>query len=558
MPHSARRSIGHLAATGGVRMRVDQDARRRIRRATDVESADPRPADVTSSTNPAPPKPTASGSGGARDAVVVSLLLGVAVAMTATGLVMKFHDVWSGPIAYDGIVIGLVLVALAVGVRLPQRFGTWMCSLAWRRSANGYERAGFSATLLSPAQADRPLQWMALAVITLAAGVATGLLPIGVRMGETAHAWMLARFVWSPVPLVLLRAVTVFAVGLVPLALLGLAISFAHRLHCRMGRWDAQASTWLLVGAAGGSLIGLGMGRLVGRGELILCSAAIPTLLVALFSAWPRSSSLHDNADAQDADAFARPLFSDLWPTLLRAEIVAVGAISVCLLSLWVGSVHLSVLGVPVTVPLMLLALGGGFLAGCRRTRAGLRSVGGFGMACLAAGVTVAGASIALIQAPWTSASPTAAVACTTLAAIGFAMAYGRQTLLHRVASRSATGATVLARTLVCAGVCVAVVAPLAEHLLGKVASLVMLALSLVALGGILIIHDPLSSTRTRRLRLVAVFGTITAMIVAALAPSNPWQRKRSAPPRSFRSAGVVDRDTPPTNRTADPFLYGR
>ena len=56
--------------------------------------------------------------------------------------------------------------------------------------------------------------------------------------------------------------------------------------------------------------------------------------------------------------------------------------------------------------------------------------------------------------------------------------------------------------------------APLAQGMVGKPATLVMLALSLLALGGTLIIHEPGFSPRTRRIRLCVVFAVIGDIVV--------------------------------------------
>ena len=61
------------------------------------------------------------------------------------------------------------------------------------------------------------------------------------------------------------------------------------------------------------------------------------------------------------------------------------------------------------------------------------------------------------------------------------------------------------------------IVAPVAIQILGRRATLMVLALSMLALGGTLIIHEPSYSPRTRRVRLCVVFGSIGAMIALAV-----------------------------------------
>ena len=70
-------------------------------------------------------------------ACLVSALLGAATAMAVAGLVFRFHVLFGdrGPLAIDvtGTVVGIAMMTLALGVRLPQRFAVWVCAVAWRR-----------------------------------------------------------------------------------------------------------------------------------------------------------------------------------------------------------------------------------------------------------------------------------------------------------------------------------------------------------------------------------------------------------------------------------------
>ena len=91
--------------------------------------------------------------------------------------------------------------------------------------------------------------------------------------------------------------------------------------------------------------------------------------------------------------------------------------------------------------------------------------------------------------------------------------------MLSRVAFTSAAGATILARMLVCGALMVWIGVPIAQRLVGGPATLMILALSLLALGGTLIIHEPSQSPRTRRARLCALFALIGVMIVVSLFP---------------------------------------
>lgn len=74
-----------------------------------------------------------------------------------------------------------------------------------------------------------------------------------------------------------------------------------------------------------------------------------------------------------------------------------------------------------------------------------------------------------------------------------------------------------MTRFLLCIAGTVAITAPLAVRLFGHRATLQMVALSLVALGGTLVIHDPGHAPQVRHRRLAAVFASLGGMILMAL-----------------------------------------
>ena len=165
--------------------------------------------------------------------------------------------------------------------------------------------------------------------------------------------------------------------------------------------------------------------------------------------------------------------------------------------------------------------------------RPGRRTIGGFGAACNVAGVVVAIGVVARSSSSGRAGATESILACAALVGIGFATAYGRQTLLIRVASRSSAGAVELGRLLVCAGLTLLVGAPLAVHFFGPTAALIMLAVSLVALGGTLVIHDPVGSPQTRRIRLAALFVSMGTMLLLSLLPTigtHEWARNVGPP----------------------------
>jgi len=87
---------------------------------------------------------------------------------------------------------------------------------------------------------------------------------------------------------------------------------------------------------------------------------------------------------------------------------------------------------------------------------------------------------------------------------------------MARVAHRSAVSALMFARLLICAGATAWLTAPLAIRLFGDPAALFMLAISLFALGGILIIQEPNDAVVPRRIRLGAIFASIALLMLLA------------------------------------------
>ena len=460
-------------------------------------------------------------------AACASILLGATIAMVIVGLAARYHQLFGEPglssMATTHAVIGATLMTLAIGVRVPQRFAIWACSAAWRRFLSLGQPSDVSSMILSPGGSDRPLHWVVLSVIALAGGIVTALLPINVRLAGATYDWMYAHFLWSIRSLAVLQAAILFLTGFLPLTIVGLAVSCVHRLSCPYGRWDTKATAWLLTGAAAGTLISTWSARVGASGDLMLIAAALPVLVVSLVSAAssvPRDDCPHDPTHTE---AIPLPISSDRWPTLLRASIVAVGGGGAWAMIVWAGFFTETSRHVGSFVSAMMVAMGIGVLAGCRPKLRGLRSIGGFGVACAAAGILVVVSTVALAGALPVGLGGTALLACLGMTAIGLATAYGRQTLLDRAASRSYAGATILTRILVCAALVIWVAAPVAKWLTGRPATLLILGLALLALGGTLIIHDPSHSPRTQRARLCAVFGSIVAMITLAWLAPDLW-----------------------------------
>ena len=354
-----------------------------------------------------------------------------------------------------GAVLCAALVALAIGLRTPQRLATWICAMAWHRFVRRGTGWGISALAITPDRVDRPLHWVVLSILALGAGIATLLLPLCAPSTLSAHEWLVEHFFWSPAPLAMMRWTLVFAALLPPLAMCGLAAGSAHHLNDHFGRWNPEATARVLVGAGAGVALAAPLLHKIGPIVPTLYAAALPVLFVALCSAGSKASLGNESRTATEASNEPLPAWVDRWPMLLRATIVALAGATACTACAWHGFLTARSDDGHHAIPAALLvAMGIGFVAGYRvRGPAGQRSIGGMGVACGAAGLITATGSVGLHGASSLGGGTIAALACTGLASLTFAAGYGHQTLLARVANRSAIGATLLARMLIVGGI---------------------------------------------------------------------------------------------------------
>lgn len=453
---------------------------------------------------------------------ITSVLIGVSIAMLITSLTGYLDALFVQQSQTHGAITGGALIALAVGVSVPQRFAMWICISAWRRFLSHGSSSPIADALIHPETSDRPLYWMVLAVIALVSGVMAALIPLNLYMASSVYHWLHNHFVWSSIPLEILHTSISLITTLIPLGLMGVALSCVHHLSCPLGRWETRATGWLLIGVSAGILF---TGHLKGQGisyTLLIIASSLPAFLVALISSGVSSSDNLQLEPPVHGSAFSLPLWSDRWPRLLRVAIVAVGGGSACGVIVWSTPVR-GELSSNVLSSAMILALGVGVLIACKTKNVGFRSIGGFGVASALAGVVVASASAIVNSSDSSGYFMYLVPSCLGLMMIGYVTAYGRKTLLARVASKSTTGTQIMSRLLVCAALTAWIGAPVMLSLMGTTATLVMLALSMIALGGLLIIYEPAYSLRTRRIRLLVIFGSISTMILLAALPSNPW-----------------------------------
>jgi hypothetical protein len=296
-----------------------------------------------------------------------------------------------------------------------------------------------------------------------------------------------------------------------------------HHASCRHGRWETKTTAWMMLGAAGGSGVAVVMLRAGLAEDLMLMVAALPILIASIASTTLSNVGSAAAESTAGAEHELLPVWSDRWPKLVRASIALTGGGAACAAAMWYD--HLASGGSrdEWIMPAILLGLGGGALAGRQLMPLGPPSVGGFGVACVIAGIITGVGSVAMVGfgAPESAellssvGSPQVEVgavsaggqtapsqgiawaftgalglACLGLGSIGHATSHGNRALLGRVASRSSVGTRMLARMLGWAAVAYWLGVPVLLHSLGGAAALVLLAVVFLALGGTLIAHD--------------------------------------------------------------------
>ena len=504
----------------------------------------PHPRRTTTAPQPVESSPGPSGTslvvGGMSQrplCAVICALLGLSTALMILAVTAWLHVAWGGFAPVTPMTLAACLVALALGVRIPQELAVSLSAYAGRRFARGPRTLAAVPRLDTRSLPSAGTFLSVLAGIALMAGVATACLPWLVRGGLALERALIAKFLWSALSLAILRTAIAFATVLIPAGLHGLAAALAHRVLERDGSWTTVSTCWLLIGAGAGCAVVESPAFRATAPEILLAVAALPALLVAIAASlagarrfWRRELSSGASMEIPDC--------RDRWPRLLRTAIVAVGSCGAALAAVYCEALEFGG-SRRVGVGVILSALGGGVGLGCLTPGPIRRSISGFGITIWLSGLVVAVAS-ALVGSRTASDVVRWAAVSASAAAIGYSLAYGRQTLLHRVASRAGAGALIVSRLLVAC----AVVVPLfivGKRFLPAAGPLLMIvSLALIALGGALMIHDVEVPRTTRQRCIGSVFVSLSVMILLARSSANPWSdvsRTYSVDPASVRPA---------------------
>ena len=153
---------------------------------------------------------------------IASWLLGATASMIPVGLHERLgHTIVDPPLTVS-TVLAAALLAMALGVRVPQQVTLWICRSVWMRVTRPGQTSGMAGVVLSSENVDKGLQWHVLAAIMLMAGVTTALLPMAARLVESAWMTIDTHFVWSVVPGACVHAFLLLLVLIVPFATIGL------------------------------------------------------------------------------------------------------------------------------------------------------------------------------------------------------------------------------------------------------------------------------------------------------------------------------------------------
>jgi len=459
----------------------------------------------------------------------ISVLMGFALGLATIAMVVRLGPASSPDYLPPRAVLAGAIFAVAVGLAAPRGMAAWIYDMAWQRFARRARDGGLAASFFDRSDADRSLYWAVLSVISLVAGVLTALLPGFAGAVLSCYTFLREHFLWAPPVLSLLHLLVAFVICLLAFSAIGMAAGCVHHLGSRTPHWDPRITGWFIIGIGAGIATGVWFVPASGGPNAVLAAAALPLLAVSLLSvASGRPSDGHADCDRCDETA-ALPTRSDRWPAALHACTVTVGLCGLSAIAVWKDLLGMTTGGASLFVSLMLPATGLGFLLGCRPWSILPNGIGNYGVICAAAGAATAVGMFACAGRWWPGhLLPAIMTADVSMAAIGFALGLGHRVLLSSVADRSSAAVIVLSRIMVLGAMLLWLGIPFAIHILGKTASLAGVALTLLALGGSLVIHEPSYSPLTRRIRLLGIFGVVGVMILLAptisptTAPSHP------------------------------------
>jgi hypothetical protein len=437
------------------------------------------------------------------------------------------------------------LLCLALGSLLPHRIARLLVM----------GRAGAWPRRLEHSR-DESLLWAVLAVVALSAGLAVAFLPLWASVVERSCRWVLAEFLWPGWGLAIVQVLAVVLLALPGLALVGVMLGCSCRLASPRNAWCISPLGCGTVGVGAGLGLLPWLGRLGLPADAILLVAAVPLLLAAVVSVLHLGDRSRAESAAVRSDPISVPDLRDRHPQLLWLSVAWLAATAAVVVAVWPQASGYwrdgpSAGGSVLPVLVQIVAAGVGVIVCERSGAARSHSAGGLGVAGVAAGVSVA---LAAVLAAMRVGGGSGGVALQSVVlsagagagfAMGFALAYGHLAILRRVGHRVAGNASLLAMTFT--GWAVAVFAVQGANSASPRSYILLAAsaVSLVALGGATIVHEPGYSPRTRRRRLAGVVLSIVLMVCLLPLAGRRWtgptdaERRASDRPAGHGDAGV-------------------
>ncbi len=463
-----------------------------------------------------------------------AVLVGAGVGLAAFGFAEQWYRILDPTPLTARLVWGAVFGGLSVGPGLPPALALWIGTRAFRRGAT---RTALRARLTVSQDVDQGTLWTVLAGLALVAGLALLGLPLLVSCGRAAYETLLGRFVWGTATLTALEALLIAVTAVPVFALLGWLISCVPIVTRSAERWDPRSGPWILLGAAFGILVPVGIGEAKVPPPVWIVAGAVPFLVVAIVSV--QRSQVHAGRlrAGRETDAPAPLDARDPWPSILRAA-EAIGAVTlVVALFGWCRAVSIlarcergATLGF---WGVGLAAVAGGWGWSCRRDWTRIGSVGALGAVCVAAGIAMA-VPLAVIAcvSPDIGPRPThgpwfwlLVATCVSVPAFsgGYVTGSAAGAALGRMGNRPTVGSALLSRAALSVSACLYVILWPVLAALGTYALLAAAALTLLALGGVLIIHEPTTGHRPRTRRVAWLFLIVIVMTLILPRPAQTW-----------------------------------
>lgn len=460
------------------------------------------------------------------------------VGLILTGAAIGLLFVGFGERMY--LVLGYTPRAYAVSVPL---LATALSAGIWIACRSIKTRQGKGRRMANAHSADRRAVIGSLA--KLSAALIIFVLPNWITVAEAVRDSMFAAFLWSRESIVILDSV-VASIAALPLVIVGAILANQDRGATRHGGLTRTAT---MVAGGGIALILLGT---FGDVDLVVRAgvrlAAAPLLLSSVWIVARRQPPDPPPRRTIKVDAILEPELRDRWPTLLR---LTVGITVICAAvagAMWTHVATVMQAGsFPVTLAAAGLAILGvaiGLHTANREDDAG-RRIADCGAACAVGGIALAAAMLIFgavnlvaesqFRQSFGFAGLFLACLLPVTILIGRAVGFTELAVLRRSDADQSSPRFDCA-LLICGSIGLSMITWLSIRFMGSFTALAAIALTLLSVGGVLMIHDPAGEIEGRRRRVAMTFVAIMAMTVTLPLVQGGWLRNRQ-----FHRADIVE-----------------